>query len=151
MNGQPIVVNLEGTSILDKIQEQFGISTIDILRAIAIKSVGHKHVELFGVKTLAAGSPKALSDNLKPILPNSRMLVMFQLSWAATEPNISWQKIKGNNTANGNVLSTLNGSKVTGSDYQFDEPVTRGTEYNLITSQDCTFDYIIVIEYAIGF
>ncbi len=143
----PVIVMNE--SILDMIEATFGISKNDILQAIAISKVGHKHVEQFDTEVVA--NADILPTNFKTVLPNSRLLVMIQLTWAGTEPDIFWRKINGNSTAEGMVLSTVQATKVKTSDYQFDEPATRGTEYNIRADQDCTFTYMIIIEYAIGF
>lgn len=143
-----ITVNLEGLSMLDKIEELGLARKVDILNAIAIKNTGLKHVELFAVKVMSG--VQALGDDIEPSLPNSRMLILTQLSWAGAEPELSWRKRKNGASASGRVLSTLAGVKVSGADYQFDEPVTKGTTYNITASQDCTFDYFLVIEYTIG-
>jgi len=143
----PVIVMNE--SILDAIEALFGDSKNDILRAIAISKVGHKHVEQWNTELIK--DVNLLADNIKPLLPNSRMLILVQLTWPGTEPDLSWLKIKGNSSAEGIVLSTVQGAKVKTSDYEFDEPVTRGTEYNIQSDQDCTLTYLLIIEYAMGF
>lgn len=143
----PVIVLNE--SILDQIQAIFGIAKNDILQAIAISKVGHKHIEQWNTELIA--NTDALDTHLKPVLPNSRFLTLVQLTWPGTEPDLFWRKIKGNSTANGMVLSTVQGVKVKTAEYQWDEAVTRGTEYNIQSNQDCTLTYLLIIEYAMGF
>ena len=147
MSAQPVIVMNE--SILDMIEATFGISKNDVLQAIAISKVGYKHIEQWNTEVLA--NTDVLPTNIRPVLPNSRILTMVQLTWSGTEPDLFWRKIKGDSTAEGMVLSTIQLSKVKTADYQWDEPVTRGTEYNIRADQNCTFTYMIIIEYAIGF
>jgi len=143
----PVIVMNE--SILDMIEATFGIKKNDVLQAIAISKVGHKHIEQFNTEVVSGAD--VLANNIKPILPNSRFLVMIQLTWAGTEPDILWRKVNGNDSVNGMVLTTVQATKVKTGEYEWDEPVTRDTEYNIRADQDCTFTYMIIIEYAIGF
>ena len=143
----PVIVMNE--SILDMIEATFGISKNDVLQAIAISKVGHKHVEQFNTEVTA--NTDVLDTNIRPILPNSRILTLIQLTWSGTEPDIFWRKVQGNDKVNGMVLSTVQLTKVKTADYQWDEPVTRSTEYNLRADQNCTFTYLLMVEYAIGF
>jgi len=136
-------------SLLDEIEALNLGNKLDILRAIAIKNSGHKHLELYDTEIATIGQ-EALGEDIVPVLPNSRMLVMFQLDWPVTEPNLQWIKKRSGSTATGIVLSSLDGAKKKLSDFQFDEPVTRGTSYNLTADQVCTLDYLLVVEYVIG-
>ena len=133
--------------LLDEIQNLFGISKNDILLAIGLKNVGHRHLNNFNFGTVKA-NVNALAENVTTRLPNSRLKFYFSLTFS-TEPKVNAITKRGNDTDTSEALSTV--VLISGGIYEFDILASDDEEYNLQFDQDVTLKHLKIVEFAIGF
>lgn len=136
------------STLLDLIQSVSGVTKIDLLNSISIGSVGFLQRNLYNLSP--ASSTLALAANIKPILPNSRIILEVRVSFTGTVPKVWWRRFLQNTTTfyDEQVLSAT--TIVSGSAYQFFALMTRGEEYNLYVDQAGVTLDIKAIEYRMG-
>lgn len=146
MSSPNVVVNVSTPELLQQIEDQFGIPKGTILRAIAIKSVGHELINAISLDGTA--SSNIFSEDIVPLLPNSRMAVFFGITFTGTTPTINWITKQGSVSKTSQPLSTI--TLITGGLYQFDIVASKKLKYNMQATQDSSFQNVLVVEYAIG-
>lgn len=140
-------INIVVPSLLEDIEKNFGIKKSDILRAIALKSVGHRHLNNFNFGTVKANKD-VLPENFKSVLPNSRIKFYFSLSFA-TAPKVLIRTIRGNDKDESQALNTI--TLKTNGKYEFDILASDDEQYNLRFDQDVTLKHLKIVEFAMGF
>lgn len=140
-----INVNIDTPEILNEIETKFGVRRDLLLQAIQIRSVGFEHVNTLELD--GTSNTDILPEDIKTILPNSRLAIYFGLVFAA-EPKINWITKKGSVTKITNALSviTLENNGL----YQFDIIASNKLKYNMQATLDSTFVNLIIVEFAIG-
>ena len=136
------------STLLDLIQSVTGVTKIDLLNSIGIGSVGYLHRNLYN---LSPGlGVLALYTNIKPILPNSRIILEIRVSFTGTVPKIWWRRFLQNTTKyyDEEVLAGI--TITSGAAYQFFALMTRGEQYNLYADQAGVTLDIKAIEYRMG-
>lgn len=141
---ETIVINLS-PEIFQQIEDQFGIKKSTILRAIAIKSVGLEHTNT--MELAGAANKNIFPEDIQTVLPNSRLLFYFGITFAV-EPKISLITKKGGVSKTTNPLTTI--TLKTNGLYQFDIVASNKLKYNLQATLVSTFLNMLVIEYTLG-
>lgn len=136
------------STLLDLIQSISGVSKIDLLNSIGIGSVGYLHRNLYNLSP--GQNVLALAANIKPVLPNSRIILELRVTFTGTVPKIWWRRFLQNTTTYYDEQVLVGTTLVTGASYQFFALMTRGEEYNLYADQAGVTLDVKAIEYRMG-
>lgn len=136
------------STLLDLIQSVSGVTKIDLLNSISIGSVGFLQRNLYNLSP--AINALILAANIKPVLPNSRIILEVRITFTGTVPKIWWRRFLQNTSTYYDEQVLSGTTLVSGSAYQFFALMTRGEEYNFYADQAGVTIDVKAIEYRMG-